>query len=78
MPCDISEKNGITTIICSRGRRPQPCTFDGCNRDGSFLCDFPIGAGKTCDRRICGRHARTIAKNVQHCITHPREFEKEK
>jgi hypothetical protein len=77
--CDITEKGGIVTIACSRGRRtPKKCTFPNCDQPGDRLCDFPTGNGKTCDRRGCRRHLAPAGPNKDYCITHPREFEKEK
>ena len=36
--------------ICGESVRPcSACGFDGAD----FLCDFPVGEGKTCDAEIC-------------------------
>jgi hypothetical protein len=36
----------------------------------SFLCDYPVGKEKTCDRHICEDHAHEIAPNVHYCPSH--------
>jgi len=32
-----------------------------CGWVGDYLCDFPVGEGKTCDRPLCETHANEIA-----------------
>jgi hypothetical protein len=32
-------------------------TACGCGMVAGFLCDYPMGRGKTCDAPLCGRHA---------------------
>jgi hypothetical protein len=41
---------------------------------GTQLCDFPVGAGKTCDRPICEYHAAEVAPNVDYCPAHHAEW----
>jgi hypothetical protein len=45
------------------------CSF--CKRaEGDRLCDFDIGDGKTCDARVCGRCAKRVGPNLDHCPNH--------
>lgn len=41
-----------------------------CAAVGDFLCDFPVGDGKTCDRSICPEHAHEIAPDIHYCDGH--------
>jgi hypothetical protein len=41
-----------------RGTGVKACSVPGCNRLSEYLCDFPIARGRTCDARLCSRHAR--------------------
>jgi hypothetical protein len=73
MGCEIDRDGDIVRVTCSRGQRSRPCTFPGCTKPGDLLCDFPVGDGRTCDRRICRRHGTRVGPNKDYCITHPRE-----
>ena len=37
---------------------------------GDFLCDYPVGDGKTCDRLMCDDHANQIGEEIHYCETH--------
>lgn len=37
---------------------------------GNYLCDFPVGDDKTCDRKICSDHAHEVAPDVHYCNGH--------
>lgn len=67
MTCKTYRSNGITAIVCSRGDRPIQCK---CGARGSKLCDYLIGAGKTCDKPLCDRHAHSISAGVDYCEIH--------
>lgn len=41
-----------------------------CMAVGDFLCDYPVGDGKTCDRPICGDHAHEIGPDLHYCNAH--------
>jgi hypothetical protein len=48
-----------------------------CSQVGDeFLCDYPVGKGKTCDKGLCADHAHEVAPNVHYCPGHHAEFEK--
>lgn len=53
-------------ILC--GDFGQRC--GACAAVGDFLCDFPVGEGKTCDMPLCERHATGIAPNIHYCQGH--------
>lgn len=45
-----------------------------CGDVASHLCDYPIGGDKTCDRKLCERHGRTVGDDMHYCRTHYREW----
>lgn len=47
-----------------------------CRAIGEFLCDFPMGPGKTCDRVLCSKHAYQIGEDLHFCKHHYEEYEK--
>jgi len=57
---------GQTVFIC--GDLGDHCA--DCSALGEFLCDFPVGDGKTCDRPICEEHAHEIAPELHYCDAH--------
>ena len=34
------------------------------------LCDYPIGGGKTCDRKICHQHSNLVGTDMHYCTAH--------
>lgn len=50
----------------------EMCRETGCEREGFYLCDWPMGRGKTCDIPLCPGHAREIGEDRHLCpIHHP-------
>lgn len=41
-----------------------------CMALGEFLCDYPVGDGKTCDRPICRDHSHEIGHEIHYCNGH--------
>jgi hypothetical protein len=41
-----------------------------CAAPGDNLCDYPVGDGLTCDRRLCDDHAQSIADDTHYCRDH--------
>lgn len=41
-----------------------------CSGVGDFLCDYPVGDGKTCDRPMCDRHVTVIGPEMHYCKAH--------
>lgn len=71
MPC-YKTKDGIH--IC--GDLGPHCAE--CADVGSFLCDYPVGKDKTCDRHMCSDHATEVAPDLHYCAGHTKmwkEFE---
>jgi len=65
-------KKGTTKTkgwICGEGIRS--CAF--CGKEAYFLCDFPIGDGRTCDLPICKdckTHRADIGLDIDYCPHH--------
>ena len=59
-----------TAIMC--GEFGEHCA--DCMGIGEYLCDFPVGGGKTCDRSMCWEHAHEVAPEVHYCDAHYREW----
>jgi hypothetical protein len=53
------------TFICGSGI--QPC--ENCGEPSDFLCDYPVGEGKTCDLPLC-RKCRTHVGKYDFCPIH--------
>ena len=57
------------------GGRIQLCGDFGphcasCSGVGDYLCDYPVGEGKTCDRHMCEHHATAIGPDLHYCKAH--------
>ena len=72
MPCyAIHDKAGKQIgHVC--GKLGKHCA--DCAGVSGFLCDFPVGKGKTCDRPMCERHACEIGPDLHYCSTHEIEW----
>lgn len=72
MPCyTIRDKAGKAIgTLC--GKLGPHCP--GCGAVGDFLCDYPVGAGKTCDRPMCEHHAHEVAPDIHYCVAHHSEW----
>lgn len=46
-----------------------------CSGFGDYLCDYPVGKGKTCDRKMCEESAHEIAYEVHYCEAHFKMWE---
>jgi len=64
-------------IVMDKDRKPigwicgsaiTPC--NRCGESADYLCDFPVGDGKTCDLPLCGFHACEIGEEIHFCPIH--------
>ncbi len=62
MPCHPfrSPDGKVTGIVCTLGERRAKCFY--CRAEHERLCDAEITSGKTCDRKLCRAHAKTIGE----------------
>lgn len=66
MACYRREGSKGVTFLC--GKLGPACSF--CGWVSEFLCDFPVGDGKTCDRKMCADCAREVASDTHYCDDH--------
>lgn len=45
-----------------------------CGGVSEFMCDYPVGDSKTCDRHLCEFHATEVAPDVHYCPGHMKEW----
>lgn len=66
MPCYLERMaDGGTMFLC--GDLGPPCH---CGAVGGFLCDYPVGEGRTCDVALCASHAYEVAPEIHYCAGH--------
>ena len=58
--------DGEAGIMC--GDLGEHCA--DCGTCADFLCDYPVGNGKTCDRQLCDDHANEVAPEIHYCDQH--------
>lgn len=68
MGCARFAGNGF---ICGSG--VFPC--ESCGQMSDYLCDYPMGKGKTCDLAMCDECAYPIAEDRHLCPIHRAQFE---
>lgn len=65
MPCYIEHtKDGDTMFLC--GDLGPHCAADKCAAVSGWLCDYPVGEGKTCDLPLCGSLSSPVT--FQNCL----------
>ena len=74
MPCfkQYDSKRNHIGFLC--GKLGKHC--HECADIADYLCDYPVGNGKTCDRLLCEHHAIEIGPNLHYCPTHHEEWSK--
>ena len=63
MGCAIIDGEDGRMFICGKGI--TPCHF--CMEPADYLCDYPVGSGKTCDLALCEKHSNTMADEIDFC-----------
>lgn len=67
--------DGVVGIACSRESRGK-CSAPGCSSRAAKLCDYPVGKPgrklKTCDAKLCARHAASVGTGRDYCPPHAR------
>lgn len=55
--------------------RIESCSECDDNVTGAeFLCDYPVGHDKTCDRYLCKACAKTVGRDMHYCPSHHQEW----
>lgn len=69
MPCyRVPMKSGGHMFMC--GDLGDHCTATNCSDVSDYLCDYPVGDGKTCDLSLCQSHAYEVAPDIHYCPSH--------
>ena len=68
----VTLPGGFTAIVCGV-RGASKCSEQGCNSPHTKLCDFPLSAGRTCDRKLCDRYAIKVGPDRDYCPEHDEE-----
>lgn len=63
---------GQVMFIC--GELGNHCA--DCSGFSDFLCDYPVGKGRTCDRDMCEDHASQVGLDIHYCKSHNMMWEK--
>ncbi len=61
-------EGGGVAIVCGGHRRVASC--EHCGKPHAFLCDWKVGADRTCDKKLCGDHAQEAAPGKHLCPDH--------
>lgn len=62
--------NGETGFICFKGRGKARIPLCNCGYMSEFLCDWPMGDGKTCDVNLCRVCALELRPELHYCPAH--------
>jgi hypothetical protein len=62
---------GFEMIVCGEDLDWPVCA---CGITAEYLCDYPIGKGKTCDLNLCDRCKRSIGEDRDLCLVHHAQF----
>ena len=73
MPCYVRRTKDHGFMILCGNLGPHCAT--GCGDVGAYLCDYPVGEGKTCDKPLCSEHASEVAPDIHYCPGHFRAWE---
>jgi len=68
MGCGIVRGKDRKPIGWICGEAITPC--NSCGDPSDYLCDFPVGEGKTCDLPLCGFHACELREELHLCPIH--------
>lgn len=68
MPCYIAKDGDTAIFIC--GNLGDHCGDVNCADVSGYLCDYPVGDGKTCDMPLCHKHAFEAAPEIHYCPAH--------
>lgn len=63
---------GIVHFNFSKDVEIEQCA--DCILIADFLCDYPVGNDKTCDRHMCEVHSIKVSYNMHYCKAHYREY----
>lgn len=68
---DETLPGGESLFMCGEGLIVPVCR---CSHAADWLCDYPIGDGKTCDLPLCNGCRHRIGADHDLCAIHAHEF----
>lgn len=69
MPCYREHTpDGGMMFMC--GDLGPHCAAGDCDAASRFLCDYPVGEGRSCDLPLCSSHAYAVAHELHYCPGH--------
>jgi hypothetical protein len=69
---EMKELSNEAIITCGSAPQEPICS---CGYVSDFLCDWPVGDGKTCDLPLCEVCAHEIGEDRHTCEIHWHEFQ---
>lgn len=57
---------------CKKSDLPKLCA---CGYASDFLCDYPVGNGKTCDKALCVKCRKNVGEEIDYCACHFKEWQ---
>lgn len=66
----VTLPGGIRAHIKVARRPRRVCSAEGCASWSTKLCDFAIGAKRTCSVPVCDAHATSVGPDLDHCPLH--------
>lgn len=77
MPCVTKKTESGLMFFCGRGlKKAERC--HRCGDFAEFLCDYPVGSGRTCDLSMCPEHRHHVGEERDFCAVHHSRWAKEK
>lgn len=58
---------GSVIWMCGRGTPPVLCVH---GYESAYLCDYPMGGGRTCDTPMCEECRRRVGRDLDLCRLH--------
>ena len=68
----VYQRDAHTIFFCARNSDESPCF--ACADAGDYLCDYPVGKDKTCNRALCEQHRHSVAPELDYCDLHYSEW----
>jgi len=73
MTCVPIKSGDVRGFLCG-GKALQQVSLCECGRVATYLCDHPVGRGRTCDRPLCDGCAVHHPPDTDYCQPHGRQL----
>lgn len=74
----LERNKNLNIFVCGSMEGFEYCSVSDCLGFDEYLCDYPVGDGRTCDFKLCGTHAHQIGSDLHYCEAHFQLWLKEK